>query len=225
MNQVNCRTNKGSLVNARLLTSGKSNLNQTVDSFSDNDVFMKGLTYQRCIEMLPRNAMLNFARTRANIPDPHHETWVYAAVQLNNYDVCKSLLELGCDPDLTFTGTDPLELCIDKPCENVQLLSLLCSFSKLQPNEIRPSGNPLLFRAIEFKRLRMVHFLFEQGAELSDINDDCETAKEVAILVGGEDYLNSIVTLYESCKSKRDLAQLKLMMSTEDKARNRSSLH
>ena len=69
-------------------------------------------TFAALLEARRDGALLALATEAPNRCDSDGETALEAAIEARRADLCRKLLELGCDPDFSLSGTDPLELCL-----------------------------------------------------------------------------------------------------------------
>lgn len=126
-------------------------------------------------------------------PDSNALTLLSVVVETDRLDLCRKLLEAGCDPDLTFIGTDPAEVCVQTPnAQSAAMLALLLQYSRFGVRAPHASGSTLLHQAVEFGRMDIVSLLMDRGARLSDRDIDGETVGEVARSVGGDELLDHL---------------------------------
>jgi ankyrin repeat protein len=147
-------------------------------------------TFSAMLENRQDEQLLALAAEAPNRCDSDRETPLEAAVKARRADLCRRLLDLGCDPDFSRTGTDPLERCLQLPGEPpLDILALLLERSRHPVDDQRSSGATLLHGAVAWGCLAAVPFLMSRGARLSDMDIDCETVAQTALETGGEPLL------------------------------------
>ncbi len=156
----------------------------------DDPMTPAGTAFADMIEKRQDEQLLALAAESPNRCDSQRLTPLEAAVAARRADLCRTLLGLGCDPDFSRTGTDPLERCLQLPGEPpLDILALLLERSRHPVCDQRPSGVTLLHGAVAWGCLAAVPFLMSRGARLSDMDIDCETVAQTALETGGEPLL------------------------------------
>ena len=153
-------------------------------------------SYNEFVRFLSDEEILDLLGHDLDRPDLEMETILGVAISHGRYSLCKSLLEHGCNADLTFIGTDPSETCLQMLhfSDGWQFLELLFQYSCFKPWDQHHSGSgtTLLHQAVSSGKLEWVPFLFAHGARLDDMDIDCETVRMLAIRKGGKRLLKQL---------------------------------
>jgi len=144
------------------------------------------VSFSKMIENGEDEAFLALAAEAPERLDSWFETPLAAAISVRRADLCRALLDRGCDPDASPTGTDPLELCLQQEGDPpLDILAMLLDRSRHPVYDQRPSGSTLLHGAVAWGCLAAVPFLMSRGARLSDMDIDGETVEQTALETGG----------------------------------------
>ena len=144
------------------------------------------VSFSKMIKNGEDEAFLALAAEEPERLDSWFETPLAAAISARRADLCWALLDRGCDPDASPTGTDPLELCLQQEGEPpLDILAMLLDRSRYPVDGQRPSGSTLLHGAVAWGCFAAVPFLMSRGARLSDMDIDCETVEQTALETGG----------------------------------------
>ena len=161
-------------------------------------------TFADMLENRQDEQLLALAAESPNRSDSHRETPLETAIKARRADLCRRLLDLGCDPDFSRTGTDPLERCLQLPGEPpLDILALLLERSRHPVDDQRSSGATLLHGAVAWGCLAAVPFLMSRGARLSDMDIDCETVAQTALETGGEPLLARLREIEAAASKKK----------------------
>ena len=151
------------------------------------------VSFSKMIENGEDEAFLALAAEAPERLDSWFETPLAAAISVRRADLCRALLDRGCDPDASPTGTDPLELCLQQEGDPpLDILAMLLDRSRHPVYDQRPSGSTLLHGAVAWGCLAAVPFLMSRGARLSDMDIDCETVEQIALETGGRPLLDRL---------------------------------
>ena len=157
--------------------------------------------------------IITYIINEINQKDASCETFLITAISFDDLNLCTKLIQNGADPDLP-SEQDALICAIYSKGENsYSIFEMMLPFSKKGVWYVpRATGGTLLQEAVCEKRLDIVKLLFQNGAELSNMDIDANPVWAYAMDIGGELYLTELEKLLPTNSSWKRPINLNLKL-------------
>lgn len=176
---------------ADFLKSFQMRLEQERDKSMPNR--MRGCDYRVALGNMDDAEIMTLLSDGVNRPDEHGNTMLSLVTETTRVGLCRTLLEHGAKPDISCHGYDAMEDCIFTDSDtSVQMLDMMLGYSQYGLCDQHGMGMTLLHLAVSCRRLDVIRYLLQKGAEMSDMDIDCVTVSEYARQTGGADYVAQI---------------------------------
>lgn len=143
-----------------------------------------------------------------NRPDKKGHMLLSAVAETNRVGLCEALLAKGANPDISSMGGDAMEDCVYAGGKAaVSMLDRMLKHSRYGIREQHRSGMTLLHLAVSLYNWEAIKYLVGKGAELSDMDIDCETVEEYARQKGGEAYVTELRSLAGNARRRKSRGQ------------------
>lgn len=176
---------------ADILKSFQMRLEQDRDKSIPNR--RRGWDYRDALGNMDDAEIMALLSDGVNLLDEHGNTMLSVVIETNRVELCRTLLEHGANPDISCHGYDAMEGCIISDSDkSVQMLDMMLGYTQYGLCDQHGMGMTLLHLAVSCRRLDVIRYLLQKGAEMSDMDIDCVTVSEYARQKGGADYVTQI---------------------------------
>lgn len=162
----------------------------------------KGVVYRDVLGEWDDARVLEFAADGVDRPDEGGTTLLSAIAETERVELCGALLDRGANPDIGSHGCgDAMEDCVYAGGKAaVPMLDRMLQHSRYGIHDQHKSGMTLLHLAVAERRWDVIRYLMGRGAELSEMDIDCETVEEYAREEGGEAYVRELREVEEGLR-------------------------